>query len=35
VQDQLEAVTEGWERDATELDQIQREQDEALGTANG
>ena len=29
VQDQLEAVTQEWERDATELDRIQREQDEA------
>ena len=34
VQDQLDAVTKEWERDATELDRIQREQDEAQGTSN-
>ena len=29
VQDQLEAITSEWERDASELDRLQREQDEA------
>ncbi len=29
VQDQLGAISEEWERDATELDRLQREQDEA------
>ena len=31
VQDQLGAFSEEWERDATELDRLQREQDEAQG----
>ena len=34
VQDQLDSVTKEWERDATELDRLQREQDDAQVTAN-
>ena len=35
VQDQLDAINEEWERDATELNRIQREQDEAQAAIAG
>jgi hypothetical protein len=35
VQDQLSVFSEEWERDATELDRLQREQEEAQETVAG
>ena len=34
VQDQLDLLNEEWERDASELDRLQREQDEAQAALN-